>query len=189
MTHRRIRTHVPRSLLAAALALALTAAASASVAAQSAGTGCPTTWSDDAGEVTLIYCSGDGEFSEIFERTPDGSVRQLTFLGWKASSPQVSPDGTLLVFEASRFSEPHPQIFAIEREGPRARAVAAGSAIILLDGAEPVQLTDVGANTEPSFSPHGDRIDFVSDRLGVSTIWSMDIDGSDQREMSLAEID
>jgi TolB protein len=35
-------------------------------------------------------------------------------------------------------------------------------------------------NTEPRFSPAGDRILFVSDRVGLRQVWAMNPDGSHQ---------
>jgi len=34
--------------------------------------------------------------------------------------------------------------------------------------------------------PHGGRIGFASDRLGAMSLWSMNIDESDQRELLVA---
>ncbi len=191
MKSNRSLTHrARRGLLAASMAFALVIPLGSVASAQTGVTsGCPTTWSDGTGLVTLVFCSGTDGFQELFERTPDGSVRQLTYMGWNASSPQVSPDGSLLVFEATGLTDPVPQVFVIPREGPRAQVVAAGAALIHLDGEVAVQLTEDGANFDPTFTLDGNGIDFVSDRLGVNSIWSMNIDGSDQREMLVADID
>ena len=35
-------------------------------------------------------------------------------------------------------------------------------------------------NTEPRFSPAGDRIVFATDRVGLRQVWSMNRDGSQQ---------
>lgn len=189
-TNRSLTHRTRRGLLAASMAFALVIPLG-SVASAQTGTsqGCPTSWSDGTGLVTLVFCSGTDNIQEIFERTPDGSVRQLTHMGWNASSPQISPDGSLLVFEATSFTSPEPQVFVIPREGTRARVVAAGSALIHLDGEETVRLTDDGANFDPAFTLDGEAINFVSNRLGASSIWSMNIDGSDQHEMLVATID
>lgn len=178
-----------RVLMATALALALVVPAVSSASARTSVTGCPTSWSDGTGLVWLVYCHGTDGFTEIYERAPDGGVRQLTYMGWQATSPRISPDGSLLVFEAAGFTDPRPQIFAIPRDGARARRVLVGPIVIELDGVRATQLTDEGANTDPSFGLEGDRITFVSDRLGAPSIWSMDVDGADQREMRLADID
>ena len=47
-------------------------------------------------------------------------------------------------------------------------------------------LTSDGANYDPTFQPSGERIDFTSGRAGVATLWSMNVDGTDQSELLLA---
>jgi Tol biopolymer transport system component len=147
--------------------------------------GCPTWLADGSG---LVYCSGSDGLAEIFETTADGRVRQLTFLGGKASSPVVSPDGSLLVFEAISAGQDLPQVYAIPREGQRGRTVIVGSAVIDIPGEHAVMLTSEGANYDPTFQPDGERIDFTSDRTGIASLWSMNVDGSDQSELDLASV-
>jgi Tol biopolymer transport system component len=170
------------SLAAIGMALSMSTAAAPAAAQGTTFVGCPT-WTADGGE--LIYCSGTDAYSEIFEVTPAGDVRQLTFVGGQASSPEVSPDGSLVVFQASHW-DGDPQVYAISREGKRARTVVVGSAVIDIPGERAIKLTSHGSNYDPTFQPTGDRIDFTSDRSGGPTLWSMNVDGSDQVEMHLA---
>jgi Tol biopolymer transport system component len=144
--------------------------------------GCPAWLADGSG---LVYCSGSDGFAEIFEITPEGTVRQLTFLGGQASSPTISPDGSLLVFEAI-YGDDGPQVYAIPREGQRGRTVLVGSAAIDIPGERAAALTSEGSNYDPAFQPDGERIAFTSDRSGVPSLWSMNVDGSDQSQMLLA---
>ncbi len=47
-----------------------------------------------------------------------------------------------------------------------------------------VQLTHLGSNDSPSYSPNGGVIAFDSDRTGVPQIWLMGAGGGDQRNIS-----
>src|SRR5438132_11556032 len=52
------------------------------------------------------------------------------------------------------------------------------------------QLTgDAGDNVEPSVSPDGRYIVFMSDRTGVPHIWRMDIDGANVRQLTVKQYD
>jgi Tol biopolymer transport system component len=145
--------------------------------------GCPAWVADGSG---LVYCAGDDRFAELFEVASDGSVRQLTYLGGVASDPSVSADGSLVAFEATMVPGHDPQVYVIAREGPRGRTVIVGSAVIEIEGTRATQLTSEGANLDPTFTPDGRRIDFTSDRTGALQLWSMAVDGSDQRLLLLA---
>jgi Tol biopolymer transport system component len=177
---RRIVTLV--SLLAAALVWLPQAAAVA--AGGTPFVACPEWTADGTG---LVYCAGEGEAAEIWELDVDGTVpRQLTYLGGKAASPDVSPDGSLVVFQAYVPGEPGPQIYVIPRVGSRARALMVGGTLIEFDGVRATQLTTEGTNWEPSWSTDGSRIAFVSDRTGAPQVWVMNADGSGQAPLALA---
>jgi Tol biopolymer transport system component len=176
----------PRLWLAAIGLTIATILAPVTAAAQSAPfVGCPTWTADGSG---LIYCSGSDGYAEIFEITPDGTVRQLTYLGGEASAAAVSPDGSLLAFEATRADQPTPQVYVIGREGQRGRTVLVGYSTVDIPGERAVMLTSEGANYDPTFQPDGSRIDFTSDRGGVPGLWSMNVDGTDQSELHLATV-
>ena len=63
-----------------------------------------------------------------------------------------------------------------------------GYSVVEYRGERAVKLTSEGTNFDPAFQPSGERIDFSSDRLGVTGLWSMNVDGSDQRELHLATL-
>ena len=185
-------------LMAMALVIPLGSVASAQIAPMS---GCLAWTADSTG---LIYCSGSvAGSSELFERSDDGDIRQLTYLGGMVQSAVVSSNGTLITFHATLPTDPDPQIYVIARHGPRARKMLVGTAVIELGkrtvmvggtpievrGAQPRRLTDIGSNVDPAFAPDSERIGFTSDRLGASALWSMNIDGSDQRELLVAQAD
>jgi Tol biopolymer transport system component len=195
------RSRPVRTLLAAAIAIV---AALPFAGATTAQTGCPT-WSPGG---SLIYCASSGSSTELFESSPDGTVRQLTFVGGQAASPSLSPDGSMIAFEVAFEGSPEPQIFLVDRFGPRSRTVIVGTTvlevpvrpelktevlvggtIIPLDLARAQRLTHRGSNFEPVFSLGGDTVNFTSDRDGSLSLWSMTIDGSDQHPMLVASID
>jgi TolB protein len=171
------------SRAAIGMTLAIIVAGAPAAAQGTPYVGCPTWTADGSG---LVYCSGSDGFAEIFEIAPDGNVRQLTFVGGEASSPAVSPDGSLLAFEATRAGEDGPQVYVIPRDGQRGRTALVGYAVIHVPGERAVLLTSDGTNYDPTFQPDGERIAFTSDRSGVPSLWTMNVDGSDQSQMLLA---
>ena len=78
------------------------------------------------------------------------------------SSLSVSPDGQYMVFDMLG------DIYQVPLTGGKAKALTA----------------DFGWNIEPSISPDGRKIAFISDRGGISNIWVMDADGSNLRQVS-----
>jgi Tol biopolymer transport system component len=185
-------------LLSAVMVLPIASATSAQI---SPVAGCLSWTADNSG---IVYCNGSASGgSELFEQDLDGSVRQLTFLGGKIESADVSSDGSMVTFHATLPTDATPQVYVIDRHGPRLRKVLVGPEVIeigrrsvmvggsLIDvsGALPRQLTEVGSNSHPSFAPTDDRIGFTTDRQGALSLWSMSLDGSDQRQMLVASVD
>ena len=114
----------------------------------------------------------------------------------------------MIAFEVAFDSAPEPQIYVIDRFGPRSRTVIVGTAVIEipmdseldtqaliggtvipLDLVQAQRLTSRGSNFEPVFSLDGDRVNFTSDRDGAPVLWSMRIDGNDQQSMLIATVD
>ena len=77
-------------------------------------------------------------------------------------SLDVSPDGRTLAFDLLG------DVYTLPIAGGEATAVAAGMAWEM----------------QPRFSPDGSRIAFTSDRGGGDTIWVMNADGSDKRQVT-----
>ena len=56
---------------------------------------------------------------------------------------------------------------------------------VSIDGGEARALTrDIAWNFQPTFSPDGSKIAFISDRDGADNLWVMDADGSNARQVS-----
>src|SRR5258708_25134705 len=102
--------------------------------------------------------------------TPDALVYDLV----SAGDPQVSPDGTRVVYSVGRA----------DREHDRGTSQLWLSDI---DGANPRRLTWSGdRNREPRWSPDGCRVAFISDRLKDSTgLFVLPLDGpGEARELT-----
>lgn len=78
------------------------------------------------------------------------------------SSLDVTPDGKQIVFDMLG------DIFVVGIEGGEAKALT----------------QDLGWNIHPSVSPDGQTIAFISDRGGLSNIWTMDMNGQNMRAIS-----
>ena len=90
------------------------------------------------------------------EREVEFSVDEATWL-----SLDVSPAGDELVLEILG------DLYLLPIEGGRARAITRGMAY----------------DTQPRFSPDGQRIAFVSDRDGPTAVWIVDVDGENAKKI------
>ena len=77
-------------------------------------------------------------------------------------SLDVSPDGSTIVMEAVG------DLYVLPIEGGTARRITSGMAF----------------DSQPRFSPDGERIVFVSDRSGSENVWIANADGSEPRKLS-----
>ena len=95
-------------------------------------------------------------------RSSGGGVRQVTrWEGFSDSNPSLSPNGRLIVFQRYRPSRRSTQIFSVGVNGRGLRQLTRGRSV----------------NSEPTYSPNGNWIAFVSNRRrsgsGASDIFSM----------------
>ena len=99
----------------------------------------------------------------LVDEAPEGG-RVVAFetetLTW--ASLDVTPDGETIVFEALG------DIYHVPIEGGRASAITTGMAF----------------DSQPTVSPDGRRIAFISDRDGSENLWMMDIDGGEPLRLS-----
>jgi len=116
----------------------------------------------------IAFVSDRGGTPQIYLMNRNGyDVRRLTFEGSYNTSPRWSSDGKKIAF-VGRYSGKH-QIFTINP-----------------DGSGLTQLTDIGNNEDPSFSPDGRFIIFSSDRNETNGIYIMRANGESQKRITPA---
>jgi serine/threonine-protein kinase len=117
---------------------------------------------------SLIYVPGGATApSTLALVSRDGSVHPLGLPPQPYHHPRISPDGHNLVFETDDGKEAVIWIYALSGGGP------------------PRQLTFVGRNRSPIWTPDGRRITFASDRDGNTTLFWQAADGSGTAERLL----
>jgi len=114
---------------------------------------------------SIAFVSDKGGSPQIYTMRADGAdMKRISFEGSYNTSPAWSPKGDKIVFAGRRGGN---QIF-----------------IINPDGSGLTQLTSQGNNEDPSFSPDGRYISFVSDRDGVKGIYIMRASGEAQQRIT-----
>ncbi len=93
------------------------------------------------------------------------------------ADPQVSPDGTLVVYVVSDLD----------------RAAGKNNSSLWLvptAGGEPKRLTTApGANNHPRWRPDGKAVAFVSHRSGSDQVWLLPLDGGEPRQVTKLPVD
>ena len=89
----------------------------------------------------------------------------------RISEPRLSPDGKLVAF-------------TIERPDVPANKKVKQISVVPLTGGAPTQITTEGSNQRPRWTSDSKRIVFVSSRGDSSQVWSMNADGSDQKQVT-----
>ena len=118
-------------------------------------------WSPD-GKKVIYYKEGDTS-GDIYLANADGSGEgKLPFFAWNMD---WSPDGTKLVYQ---YGRPNSDIFVYTFESGKIDHV----------------VDDPSFDADPSFSPDGARIAFVSGRDGNAEIYSQNLDGSDLQRLT-----
>ncbi|OGW38681.1 MAG: Tol-Pal system beta propeller repeat protein TolB [Nitrospirae bacterium RBG_13_39_12] len=113
----------------------------------------------------IAFVSDRGGSPQIYIMRADGSdVRRITFEGSYNTSPSWSPTGDRIVFTGRRGKN---QIFTVRP-----------------DRTGLTQLTTLGNNEDPSFSPDGRYITFSSDRNGGKGIYIMRANGESQKRIT-----
>src|SRR5437899_9437727 len=99
----------------------------------------------------------------------DGTDKvQITDLGGRVTFPDFAPDGRRIVFSGRPAAATNDDIFRIN-----------------VDGGGLVRLTSDPANDSlAAYSPDGSKIVFTSDRTGLSQVWVMDANGSNEVQLT-----
>lgn len=116
----------------------------------------------------IVYVSTRDGIAQLYLMDADGtSSIRLTNRQQPDSRPVFSADGQSVVFQSTRPGK---------KDGPEQIWA------VNLDGSGLLALTDSGANRQPSVSPDGNTIAFVSNRENkIPHIWLMARDGTNQR--------
>lgn len=123
-------------------------------------------WSPNGDRIAFV--SGRLGANEIFVMERDGkNAEPLTGLGLNAQHPDWSPDGERIVFSA-RDGEKKSDIWTVDVKSRAVVRISSGA----------------GLETEPSYSPDGRWIVFVSDRDGERDLWVMSADGGEARRIT-----
>lgn len=135
------------------------------------------TWSPDGSRIAFTSDRDEYGNLEIYVMNADGSnVVRVTNSPGVDAEPDWSPDGRSIAFNSDRIGNEdiYVQSAPTDRAGP-------------LDppAAEPVRLTrSSGNDTQPDWSESGTRIAFTSDRGGISDIYVMNSDGTEQHNVT-----
>ncbi len=112
--------------------------------------------------VNPLVCAAEGKADD------DGlslkGTRQVSFETTEGTwlSLDVSPNGQQIVFELLG------DLYLLPVEGGEAEPLTTGMAF----------------DSQPRFSPDGERVVFVSDRDGTDNVWTLAVDGSDPRQLT-----
>lgn len=125
-------------------------------------------WTPDGQHI--VFASDRTGNWELFIMNADGSdVRKLTDRPDTTDLfPEVSPDGTQIVFSSQIESVNEGEIY-----------------VMPIDGGEATRLTNTAAlNNMPSWCPSGEQIVFTSDRDGNENVYIMTADGATQTRLT-----
>lgn len=160
-------------------------------------------WSPDGQWLTFAMSMGSGTNLYLIPKG-GGTPKQITSGPAISVSPSFSPNGRQIVFNSDRGGTP--QVYVMDVEGTNVRRLtfqgtynasprwsprgdkivfmcrAGGNQICLInpDGTGQQQLTTLGNNEDPAWSPDGRHIAFSSTRMGHRDIFVMHADGTEQ---------
>jgi Tol biopolymer transport system component len=123
-------------------------------------------FSPDGSEI--VFVGIDGGRSDLYITDIDGkNLRQLTEDRYTDRDPQFSPDGRTIAFTTDRGVGTNFEELVFGDYGLALYEIASG-AITMLPNQE-------GKNIAPQWSPDGGELLFVSDRTGISNMYSIDL--------------
>jgi len=127
-------------------------------------------WGRDGKEIFFIsnrgHLYGTGGIWRVTV-APGADAKEIHYeeTTWRAR-PDISPDGRRIVY-ASYTGRPWHQLWTLDPDGGNAMPLTYGD----FD------------NTNPRWSPDGSKIAFISNRIGNTSLWVVDIPGGTQKEI------
>jgi TolB protein len=117
---------------------------------------------------SVIYAAfRDANIYEIYEMNlTTGDVKQLTNRIGNINAPEISPDGTTIVFKRAKPNSEESQIYLMGR-----------------NGADPNNIPKI-LGWDPTWSPDGKYILFASDRDGTIQLYTMNLNGKELHKIS-----
>jgi Tol biopolymer transport system component len=115
---------------------------------------------------TMAFNSDRTGQMNLWVRSPNGSLRQVTRGGGGDFQPNWSPDEKQVAFFSARAG--NPDIWVADLQG---------GALTQLTSTPSIEIN-------PFFSPDGRTIAFQSDRSGRMEVWIMNSDGTNQRQLT-----
>jgi dipeptidyl aminopeptidase/acylaminoacyl peptidase len=129
-------------------------------------------WSPDGRQIAFVR--DDGGNRDIWVMNPDGSGQvRLTSDPASDRYPSWSPDSSALVFRSNRRPSTSFDIWKMRADGSDAVRITADSG-----------LWGQSLETDPTWSPDGLQVAFVSDRDGNREIYAANADGSSPRRLT-----
>lgn len=112
----------------------------------------------------------------VMPLAPGAKAKRVIFAGWYNSTPTWSPDGKKIAFAGYDKDLKHYDIFLMNSDGHN---------LTRLTTAKKVTGKKYSNNEDPVFSPDGRHVMFTSDRTGNKQIYLVNIDGSNERRLTL----
>lgn len=127
-------------------------------------------WSADNGALAFVTNLPGTSRWELWLQglTGAGTRKVIPAPSAYASSPALSPDGSMIAFASRGQGRRDSDVFVSTLDGSRLRNLTSHASI----------------DTSPAWSPLGQQIVFVSDRTGTPQLWVMDADGANVRRLT-----
>ena len=122
----------------------------------------------------IAWCSDASGSFEIWAMKTNGTNQhQVTNMGGRMLFPDFDPAAERIAFGGGLTDGAQSDVFSIGA-----------------DGSGLVQLTsDAADDSLPAYSPDGTQIVFISYRTGVGQVWLMNVDGSDEHQLTFDAVE
>jgi Tol biopolymer transport system component len=130
-------------------------------------------WSPDGGSIAFAS-NRDGNYEIYAIRIADGDLKRLTETAEHEAEPKWSPDGKHIAYARNYVHATFDCGFAHTGLGQTPLMNGPDIYLMLNDGTNQTRLTETENNFEPTWSPDGESLAFISFRSGCTEIYVMD---------------